>query len=122
MGRRIEVFSDSRCGVIQGRIMHCRWFALVQSEPTDYGLNPRTLTKGGGRVSRLCVYIPGKNPKRVAEYSRGWIGLKYDYIDLVEELVGYLEMRYSLRLIKNVHGASEQCITHDSRNPHSNIE
>jgi hypothetical protein len=107
MGRRIEVLRNSGCGVIQGRIMHCGWFALVQPEPTDYGINPRTLVKGGGRVSRLCVYIPGSNPQKVAEYSRGWVGLKYDYIDLVEELVKYLELRYSLRLIKNITRASE---------------
>jgi hypothetical protein len=36
----------------------------------------------------------------VAEYSRGWVSLKYNYIDIVEELVNYLERRYSLRVVK----------------------
>jgi hypothetical protein len=101
MGSRIDVSQNSGHGLIEGRIMHCRWFALVQPEPTSFGINPRTLLKGGGRVSRLCVYTGSNNNKEiVAEYSRGWVSLKYNYIDIVEELVNYLERRYSLRVVK----------------------
>lgn len=100
MGGRIDVSQNSGHGLIEGRILHCRWFALVQPEPTSFGINPRTLLKGGGRVSRLCIYTGSANKEIVAEYSRGWVSLKYNYIEMVEELVGYLERRYSLRIVK----------------------
>ncbi len=100
MSSRIDVSQNGRHGLIEGRIMHCRWFALVQPEPTSFGINPRTLLKGGGRVSRLCVYIGSSRKEIVAEYSRGWVSLKYNYIDIVEELVDYLERRYSLKIVK----------------------
>lgn len=98
--KKIEITSNCGHGVVEGRIMHCRWFALVQSEPTNHGINPRTILKGGGRVSRLCIYKPNKKKDIVADYSRGWVDLKYNYIDMVKELVEYLERRYSLRLVK----------------------
>ena len=100
MGSRIDVSHYSGHGLIEGRIMHCRWFALVQPEPTSFGINPRTLLKGGGRVSRLCIYTGSKSREVVAEYSRGWVSLKYNYIQIVEELVDYLERRYSLMIVK----------------------
>lgn len=100
MKGRITVTRNSGHGIISGRIMHYHWFALVQPEPTNYGINPRTLLKGGGRVSRLNVYILGRKKKVVADYCRGWIELKHNYIDIVRELVDYLERRYSLKVVK----------------------
>lgn len=100
MAGKIEVLRNNGYGVIEGRIMHCYWFALVQADPTEHGINPKTLLKGGGRVSRLCVYSGLKRRETIAEYSRGWINLKYNYIEVVEELVNYLERRYSLKIVK----------------------
>ena len=78
MGSRIDVSQNSGHGLIEGRIMHCRWFALVQPEPTSFGINPRTLLKGGGRVSAVRIYRQYKQGN-CGEYSRAGQP-KYNYI------------------------------------------
>ena len=109
-----------RYGYIKGRIDHFSWYALVHKEQIEFGINPKNLQAGEGRISRLCVYkefteqggnpfLPTSSVKRYifANYKREWDVLNTNYEDMVRQLVNYLERRYSLRLIKNVHGFEE---------------
>lgn len=97
-GNKITVTHGNGKGLIEGKIRHCRWTATVQPKATDCCISPHTLIKGKGRVSQLCIYA-GNNKDAVAEFSKKWIRLQYNYIDMVEELVDYLERRYSLKII-----------------------
>jgi hypothetical protein len=97
-GNKITVTRDNDKGLIEGKITHCRWSATVQPETTDCCITPHTLIIGKGRVSQLHIYA-GNNKDAVAEFSKKWIRLQYNYIDMVEDLVDYLERRYSLKVV-----------------------
>lgn len=98
-------YSKNRYGYIRGQIDHFDWYALVHREAVPFGINPDDLEKGGGRVSRLCIYkdIPMSNyTKRLiyANYKRKWDVLNSNYEEMVKALVEYLERRYSIQLVK----------------------
>lgn len=103
----------NKYGYIKGEIDNYAWFALVHKEEMDFGINPIDLSKGKGRVTRLCLYkdqadyggnpyLPTLSVKRYifANYQRDWSVLNRNYYDMVKELITYLERRYSLRVIK----------------------
>lgn len=111
-----EIKIDSNCnkfGYIRGNIDNYAWFALVHKEAVENGINPEDLSKGVGRITRLCLYkdhsdflgnphMPSLSVKRYifANYHRDWSVLNRNYYDMVKELITYLERRYSLRLVK----------------------
>lgn len=102
-----------RYGYIRGRIDGFEWYALVHKEESENGINPCSLENGQGRVTRLCVYKDvvehGGNPYAptcsarrfiYANYKREWDVLNSNHINMVKELITYLERRYSLRIVK----------------------
>jgi hypothetical protein len=102
----------TRYGFIKGIIGDYSWFALVHRENVDYGINPRTLMKGNGKIVRLCIYKEEPfmmNTKEdeilirryiYADYKREWDVLSSTHIHIVKRLVDYLERRYNIKLIK----------------------
>ncbi|HHW57029.1 MAG TPA: hypothetical protein GXX15_05040 [Clostridia bacterium] len=98
---------NNRYGIIYGKIDDYNWYALVQQEKVNYGINPSTLEKGDGKVSRLFVYkrFSLKSPKEfartvIADYRHKWHWLDSDKKDLIAKLVNYLELRYSLKVLQ----------------------
>lgn len=108
---RITVESKkNKYGIIYGKIDGYNWYALVQNEKVSYGINPQTLEKGWGKVSRLFVYksikdkklIPEKLIKSViADYRHKWNTFECEQRELIIKLVNYLELRYSLKVLRN---------------------
>ncbi|MCG8539775.1 MAG: hypothetical protein MJA82_07520 [Clostridia bacterium] len=110
----IKVDKDSsKYGYIKGKIGNFAWFALVHRDEVEHGINPEDLTKGLGRITRLCLYrdqtdflgnpyMPSLNVKRYiyANYHRDWSVLNKNYYSMVKELITYLERRYSFKLVK----------------------
>ncbi|EOC99492.1 hypothetical protein [Caldisalinibacter kiritimatiensis] len=104
--------NKTRYGFIKGKIGPYRWFALVHKKDVDYGINPKTLEKGKGRIVRLCIYEEVTKEYRLnkdeiytkryiyANYQRRWDVKSKEYIHIVKRLVEYLERRYSLKVIK----------------------
>lgn len=100
-------------GYVEGNIDDYSWFAIVNDDKMEFGIDTNTFQKGYGRVTRLCIYkdsydvegnpyLPSLSIKRViyANYQHEWTILNYKYYDIVKELVTYLDMRYSMRLVK----------------------
>lgn len=106
----IKVYSKTnKYGIIYGKIDNYNWYALVQNDIVDYGINPNTLAKGSGKVSRLFVYkevnVDTLNQNTVkesviADYRHNWNLLSSDKKELIKKLVNYLELRYSLKVLK----------------------
>jgi len=105
--------SCNKYGYIRGEIDNYAWFALVHKDAVESGINPDDLSKGMGRITRLCLYkdqtnflgnpyMPSLSVKRYiyANYQRDWSVLNKNYYDMVKDLITYLERRYSLKLIK----------------------
>lgn len=111
---QIKVLTTNRTmGYVEGTIDDYTWFAIVHDEKMEFGIDPTSFQKGYGRVTRLCIYkdaydvegnpfLPSMSIKRViyANYQHEWTILNYKYYDLIKELVVYLDMRYSMRLVK----------------------
>lgn len=111
-----DIKVDRNCnkyGYIKGEIDNYAWFALVHKDAVENGINPEDLSKGTGRITRLCLYkdqtnflgnpyMPSLSVKRYiyANYQRDWNVLNKNYYDMVRDLITYLERRYSLKLIK----------------------
>ncbi|TCO68486.1 hypothetical protein [Marinisporobacter balticus] len=102
-----------KAGYLRGRVDNFYWYALVHKEQNETGINPLNLQSGEGRVTRLCVYkdvvehggnpyAPSSSVKRFiyANYKREWDVLNSNHVELVKQLINYLERRYSLRIIK----------------------
>lgn len=100
-------------GYIRGKVDNFYWYALVHRELSETGINPVNLKSGQGRVTRLCLYKEvveqGGNPfsptssiRRFiyANYKRDWDVLNSDHVEMVKQLITYLERRYSLKLVK----------------------
>ncbi len=97
--------SKSRYGYICGEIDNFYWYALVHKDNVKFGINPRDLNAGNGRVSRLCIYkdVPMSNyTKRLiyANYKRQWEVFNRGYEEMIRILVEYLDRRYSIRLVR----------------------
>jgi CRISPR/Cas system CSM-associated protein Csm5 (group 7 of RAMP superfamily) len=100
-------------GYLRGRVDNFYWYALVHKEQLEYGINPDSLQSGQGRVTRLCIYkeviehggnpyVPTSSIKRYiyANYKKEWEVFNGNYIEMIRQLINYLERRYSLKLIK----------------------
>lgn len=84
----------SRDGLLRGACGAYQWEARLTRGPVSYGLDPRTLYKGGGRIARLILYeaIPGSALQRkVAAYDRGWLFGRKVYLPILYRVVDYLE-------------------------------
>ncbi|MDK2917356.1 MAG: hypothetical protein PWQ37_89 [Candidatus Petromonas sp.] len=103
----------NKYGYIKGQIDNYAWYALVHKEEMEFGINPKDLSKGSGRITRLCLYkehtdflgnphLPSLHTKRYifANYQRDWSVFNRNYYDMVKELITYLERRYSLHVVK----------------------
>lgn len=115
-GYNYNIKIDKSCnkyGYIKGEIDNYAWFALIHRDAIENGINPEDLSKGNGRITRLCLYkdhssfqgnpyLPSIGVKRYifANYHREWSVLNKNYYDMVKDLITYLERRYSLKLIK----------------------
>lgn len=99
-------------GYIEGSIDDFAWFAIVEVERVDYAIDSRTLRKGTGRITRLCIYkedqnfegnpyMPSMSIKRMiyANFHHEWSVLNNQMIGMVRELVTYLERRYSVHVV-----------------------
>lgn len=104
--RKNEGFSE---GLIDG----LKWFAVVKETESSFGINPRTLFKGRGKVIRLCVYeddqkvegnpyLPSMSIRRLiyANFDKDWKVLNHKYKDMIQELVIYLDRRYTMHALK----------------------
>lgn len=100
---------NNKYGIIYGEIDGYNWYALVQDKKVDYSINPKTLRKGNGRISRLFIYKETNDNKImaneliksvIADYRHKWNLLNKDQKDLIQRLVNYLELRYSLKVLK----------------------
>lgn len=83
-----------RDGLIRGEWNRYQWEARMARGPVSYGLNPRTLYKGSGRIARLVLYevIPGTRMRRkVATFDRGWHFGRKAHLAAVKRVVSYLE-------------------------------
>ena len=110
----IIITSDNRHqGFVEGTVGEYTWFAIVHDEDMEFGIDSETLSKGFGKVTRLCIYkdsydvegnpyLPSLSIKRLiyANYQREWTILNGRYGAMVKELVKYLERRYSFKVIK----------------------
>jgi hypothetical protein len=111
---KIEILNTTKNqGFVEGAIDDFSWFAIVQEEPVEFGIDPHTLSKGAGKVTRLCLYkdnydvegnpyLPSLSIKRMiyANYQHEWSILNHKYRDMVYELVTYLERRYSMHVLR----------------------
>ncbi|MTI65119.1 MAG: hypothetical protein FH753_00765 [Firmicutes bacterium] len=97
----------TRYGYIKGEIGKYKWYALVHKESLNNGIDPNTLEKGKGKITRLCVYKDvninsDTHIKRYifANYKRGWDVLSKNHKELIIQLVEYLDRRYNIVVIK----------------------
>lgn len=110
----IKVINDHRHrGYLEGEIDGMLWFAIVHEEPVETGIDPETMKRGMGRVTRLCIYqdsssvdgnpyLPSMSIKRIVyvNYQREWSIFHYDFRSMTRELVKYLERRCCMHLLK----------------------
>lgn len=104
--------SNKQHGYIEGCIGEVYWYAMVYDHDRDKGINPLTLEKGFGKVTKLCIYkdetsfegnpsLPSMTIKRqiFINYQEEWQVLNSTYMDMARELIEYLDRRFSLRLV-----------------------
>lgn len=104
--------ANKQYGYIDGMINDIYWFALVHTDIVEDGIDPVTLEKGFGRITRLCLYtdstsfegnpfLPSMTVRRqiFVNYQNEWSVLNSQYIDMARDLIHYLDRRYSLRII-----------------------
>lgn len=110
----IKVINDHRHrGYLEGEIDGMLWFAIVHEVPVETGIDPKTMKRGMGRVTRLCIYqdsssvdgnpyLPSMSIKRIVyvNYQREWSIFHYDYKSMAQELVEYLERRCCMHILK----------------------
>lgn len=85
-----------RDGVMKGECGPYRWEARLTRGPVSYGLDPKTLYKGEGRIARLVLYeaIPGTAlSRKVAAYDRGWHFGRTQYMPILKQVAVYLERK-----------------------------
>lgn len=104
--------ANKQYGYIDGSINDIYWFALVHTDVVENGIDPVTLEKGFGRITRLCLYkdnttfegdpfLPSMTVRRqiYVNYQEEWSVLNSGYVDMARDLIHYLERRYSLKLV-----------------------
>lgn len=85
--------------LVTGRFGSLSWEARLTSLPVSYGLNPRTLLKGRGRVARLVIYQHLGRPQvphKLAVYDRGWLFGRKRHLGEIERIVAELGRRGAL--------------------------
>jgi hypothetical protein len=85
-----------RDGIIRGEYGPYRWEVRMARGPVSYGLDPRTLYKGAGRIARLVLYQPMGTSgvyRKVAAFDRGWLFGRSRHLAAITRVVGYLEHR-----------------------------
>jgi len=100
-------------GYLTGQIDELSWYALLHKEDVSYGINPTTLKRGSGRITRFYLYeekssfegnpfAPSMSLKRTihAEFDDGWKILNPNYMSYIEELISFIDRRYSFKIIK----------------------
>ena len=79
---------------LEGRIGGFRYEARLARAPVSYGLNPRSLYKGQGRITALSLFAPHPGTsleRRVARYAGGWIFGRQHHLALLAKLVSRLD-------------------------------
>lgn len=68
------------------------WFEVeLTSAPVSYGLNAKTLYKGGGRIARLSLWRERRGCKeRLALYAHGWRYGRKKHLGAVRQVVRHL--------------------------------
>ncbi len=100
-------------GYLTGHIDQLSWYALLHKEEVPHGIDPETFKRGYGRITRLYLYeekssfegnpfAPSMSLKRTihAEFDDGWKILNPAYMSYVEELITFVDRRYSFKIIK----------------------
>lgn len=83
-----------RDGLLRGKLGSYEWEARLTRGPVSYGLDPRTLYKGTGRIARLVLWqrIPGSNLyRKAAAFDKGWQFGRKAHLAAVERVVQYLD-------------------------------
>lgn len=104
--------ANKQYGYIDGYINDIYWFAVVHADVVENGIDPLTLEKGYGRITRLCIYrdrtsfegdpfLPSMTVRRqiFVNYQEEWSVLNSGYIDMTRDLIKYLDRRFSLKLV-----------------------
>lgn len=100
-------------GYLTGQIGDLSWYVLLHKDEVVYGINPTTLKMGMGRITRLYLYeehstfegnpfSPSMATRRTihAEFEDGWKILNPTYMRYIEDLVHFIDRRYSFRIVK----------------------
>lgn len=100
-------------GFIEGTIGDYSWFAIVEDHEVPYAINQKSLRKGKGKVTRLCIYsdesgvdgnpfLPSMSIKRMiyANFHHEWSTFNLTFREMVHDLVTYLSRRFSMRMIE----------------------
>jgi len=110
----IQIERNSKSyGFLRGSIDDYLWFALVHKYQVEYGIDLETLDRGFGRITRLCIYkeerqfdgnpfMPSMTVKRTVytNFHREWTVMNPQYRPMAEELVAYLERRFSFHIVR----------------------
>lgn len=93
--------TGSRDGVMWGEVGSYLWEARLARGPVSYGLDPRTLYKGYGRIVQLALYeklradgdgtIPHVTHRKVASYNAGWLYGRKKHLAIIRRVVHFLE-------------------------------
>jgi hypothetical protein len=84
-----------RDGILKGYTGDCEFEVRLARNPVSYGLDPDTLYKRGGRITRLVLYRPLNDSFciKVAAFDRGWLYGRRQHLGAVRRIVDYLERR-----------------------------
>lgn len=104
--------SNKQYGYIEGHVGDISWYAMVNDHDVNKGIDPVTLDKGVGKVTKLCLYkditsfegdpfLPSMTVRRQVfiNYQEEWQVLNATYLDMAKELIEYLDRRFSLHLV-----------------------
>lgn len=104
--------SNKHYGYIEGYIGDVYWYAMVHDHEVKNAIDPVTLESGYGKITKLCLYkdntsfegnpyLPSMTVRRqiYVNYQEEWQVLNAAYMDMVKELILYLDRRFSLRIV-----------------------
>lgn len=89
----------AKSAIKKGCLGPVAWEARVTARPVSYGINPRTLLKGQGRVARLVLYQSigrAEVPHKLAVYDHGWHFGRKRHLGLIQRVVAELERQGGL--------------------------
>lgn len=84
-----------RDGILRGYTGDCEFEIRLARDAVSYGLDPDSLYKGGGRITRLVLYrmVNDDVCVKVAAFDRGWLYGRQRHLGTVRRIVDYLERR-----------------------------